>query len=123
MEGPRTPFTPSVTGDLQDSSSQSDFEPSRAGAQGSKRGKSIVRFLRTADIPGKGLCHVYDDGSHLPAYVDGELVNPFWGLTKANKPRKRLALACLDCREKKIKCEPGVPSCLQCEKAKRPCRR
>jgi len=44
-------------------------------------------------------------------------------LTKANKPRKRLAMACLDCREKKIKCEPGPNSCLQCEKAKRPCRK
>lgn len=32
-------------------------------------------------------------------------------------------MACLDCREKKIKCEPGASSCLQCEKAKRPCRK
>jgi hypothetical protein len=40
------------------------------------------------------------------------------------RPRKRLAQACLDCREKKIKCEPGQSNtCVQCEKAKRPCRR
>lgn len=28
-----------------------------------------------------------------------------------------------NCREKKIKCEPGETSCVQCEKAKRECHR
>ncbi|KAF2208428.1 hypothetical protein CERZMDRAFT_5357, partial [Cercospora zeae-maydis SCOH1-5] len=73
-------------------------------------------------LPGEGTFHLYEGGLRIPTHVDGEQVNPAWGLTKANKPRKRLAMACLDCREKKIKCEPGAASCLQCEKAKRPCR-
>jgi hypothetical protein len=81
------------------------------------------KYLGIKDFPGEGTFHVYDGGYRIPTSVDGETVNPQWGLTKANKPRKRLALACLDCREKKIKCEPGASSCLQCEKAKRPCRR
>jgi hypothetical protein len=85
--------------------------------------QSGKKFLYTRDIPGEGRFHIYEGGHRIPAVVDGEQVNPVWGLTKANKPRKRLALACLDCREKKIKCEPGVNSCLQCEKARRPCRR
>lgn len=81
------------------------------------------KYLGVKEYPGEGTFHVYDGGYRIPTSVDGETVNPQWGLTKANKPRKRLALACLDCREKKIKCEPGASSCLQCEKAKRPCRR
>lgn len=75
------------------------------------------------EVPGEGTYHLYEGGFRIPTHVDGETVNPAWGLTKANKPRKRLAMACLDCREKKIKCEPGTVSCLQCEKAKRPCRK
>ena len=80
-------------------------------------------YLGVQDVPGEGSYYVYEGGHRIPTHVDGEQVNPQWGLTKANKPRKRLALACLDCREKKIKCEPGTSSCLQCEKAKRICRR
>ncbi|KAF3054090.1 hypothetical protein E8E11_011495 [Didymella keratinophila] len=56
------------------------------------------------------------------AIIDGEPVNPSWGITKAGKPRKRLAQACLTCREKKIKCEPGYPKCHQCAKSQRVCR-
>lgn len=88
-----------------------------AGAEGQKR------YIGIKEIPGEGHFHCYEGGYRLPTQVDGEQVNPAWGLTKANKPRKRLAMACLDCREKKIKCEPGATSCLQCEKARRPCRR
>ncbi|KAK3621340.1 hypothetical protein LTR56_022876 [Elasticomyces elasticus] len=81
------------------------------------------KYLGIKEVVGEGAYHLYEGGYRIPTQVDGEQVNPAWGLTKANKPRKRLALACLDCREKKIKCEPGVNSCLQCEKAKRHCRR
>ena len=84
---------------------------------------SQKKYLGVKEVPGEGSYHLYEGGYRIPTHVDGEQVNPAWGLTKANKPRKRLALACLDCREKKIKCEPGATSCLQCEKAKRTCRR
>lgn len=83
---------------------------------------SSRRYVGIQDFP-DGQFHVYDDGHKIPTQIEGEQVNPQWGLTKANKPRKRLALACMDCREKKIKCEPGATSCVQCEKAKRVCRR
>lgn len=85
--------------------------------------ESSKKYLGVREVPGEGAFHVYEGGYRIPTQVDGETVNPAWGLTKANKPRKRLAMACLDCREKKIKCEPGANSCLQCEKAKRPCRK
>lgn len=121
--GAPSPYTP-LPGDASahrsstasyDRSGNPPFTPT--GAEASKK------YLGIKDFPGEGTFHVYEGGYRIPTSVDGESVNPQWGLTKANKPRKRLALACLDCREKKIKCEPGASSCLQCEKAKRPCRR
>jgi hypothetical protein len=97
--------------------------PVRFGPHGNVE-TSNKTFLRAEDVPGEGKYYVYEGGHRIPAQVDGEAVNPNWGLTKALRPRKRLAQACLDCREKKIKCEPGpANTCVQCEKAKRPCRR
>jgi hypothetical protein len=67
--------------------------------------------------------HVYEGGLCLPYEVNGERVNEWWGLTKANIPRKRLATACDRCREKKVRCEPGVSGCLQCQRAHSTCLR
>ncbi|ROW08897.1 hypothetical protein VMCG_02865 [Cytospora schulzeri] len=69
----------------------------------------LPRFVRAAELPGEGLCYFYDDGSHCKTVIDGEAVNAHWGVTKAGKPRKRLAIACVTCREKKIKCDPDYP--------------
>lgn len=74
------------------------------------------------DVPGEGPCWIYEDGSICKKVIDGELVNAQWGVTKAGKPRKRLAIACTTCREKKIKCDPAEGKCLQCEKVGRECR-
>ncbi|RYO86403.1 hypothetical protein DL766_006979 [Monosporascus sp. MC13-8B] len=82
----------------------------------------LPRFVRQAEVPGEGLCYFYDDGTHCKAVIDGEPVNAHWGVTKAGKPRKRLAIACLTCREKKIKCDPDFPRCVQCEKFGRVCK-
>ncbi|KAK2603708.1 hypothetical protein QQS21_004084 [Conoideocrella luteorostrata] len=82
----------------------------------------LPRFVRASDVPGKGMCYFYDDGSHCRTVIDGELVNAHWGVTKAGKPRKRLAIACITCREKKIKCDPDYPRCVQCEKFGRVCK-
>jgi hypothetical protein len=73
-------------------------------------------------VPGKGVCYIYADQSLCPKSIDGEPVNPSWGLTKAGKARKRLAQACIPCREKKIKCHPNKPRCDQCQKSGRECR-
>jgi hypothetical protein len=82
----------------------------------------LPRFIGEQYVPAEGPCYFYDDGTHCKTIIDGEAVNPYWGVTKAGKPRKRLAVACLTCREKKIKCDPDYPQCLQCEKAGRECR-
>ncbi|KAL9088852.1 MAG: hypothetical protein Q9159_002815 [Coniocarpon cinnabarinum] len=70
-------------------------------------------------------CFVLEDGSTMRTVIAGEPVNPAWGITKAGKPRKRLAKACATCREKKIKCEQGGPGdtkCVQCARLNRPCK-
>lgn len=82
----------------------------------------LPRFIRAAEVPGEGLCYFYDDGTHCKTVIDGETVNAHWGVTKAGKPRKRLAIACMTCREKKIKCDPDYPRCVQCEKFGRVCK-
>lgn len=46
-------------------------------------------------IPGKGLCYVYNDGRTIPTSIDGENVQPQYGITKLGKARKRLAQACM----------------------------
>ncbi|KAF2455627.1 fungal-specific transcription factor domain-containing protein [Lineolata rhizophorae] len=87
-----------------------------------RRTPRVSRFLGQQERAGEGTCYVYDDGSYCRTVIDGEAVNPAWGITKAGKPRKRLAQACLTCREKKIKCDPGSPKCAQCQKSHRICR-
>lgn len=82
----------------------------------------LPRFVRQAEVPGEGMCYFYDDGTHCKTVIDGEIVNAHWGVTKAGKPRKRLAIACITCREKKIKCDPDYPRCVQCEKFGRVCK-
>ena len=83
--------------------------------------KLTPRVIREDVLPGEGPVWVYEDGSMCPKVIDGEVVNAEWGITKAGKPRKRLAIACTTCREKKIKCHPALPKCSQCEKFGREC--
>lgn len=122
INGYTSPYGPSAADDAQYRSPMGTTDRAHAAYMPSSA-ENAKRYLGVKDVPGEGRFHVYEDGHRLPTHVDGEQVNPQWGLTKANKPRKRLALACLDCREKKIKCEPGTKSCVQCEKANRACRR
>ncbi|KAF7588854.1 hypothetical protein BBP40_005071 [Aspergillus hancockii] len=99
-------------------------ETSDSGSATASKSSSNVRphVVDERYIEGEGLCYVYADGSHCPKIVDGVQVNANWGITKAGKPRKRLAQACLTCREKKIKCQPNLPKCDQCQKSGRECR-
>ncbi|PYI07978.1 C6 transcription factor [Aspergillus sclerotiicarbonarius CBS 121057] len=105
-----------------------DFSPSEtpdsATTTGSQSQTANVRphVVDERYVEGEGLCYIYADGSHCPKLIDGVAVNANWGITKAGKPRKRLAQACLTCREKKIKCQPNLPKCDQCQKSGRECR-
>ena len=102
------------------SASLTGFDQTRHGTATSI--KPLARVVGEQEIPGEGLCWVYEDGSICKKVIDGEEVNANWGVTKAGKPRKRLGIACTTCREKKIKCDPGMPKCVQCDKFGRECR-
>ena len=95
--------------------------PTQNSQEFSRPPKPVKKPIREEHVPGEGMCYIYDDGSYVRKVIDGESVNAQWGVTKAGKPRKRLAVACLICREKKIKCEPGVDKCTQCQKSGREC--
>jgi hypothetical protein len=121
------PSVSDPTGILHHQAIQDDFgdgtRPVRRRIDGSSRAPvRSSRCLGQREMQGEGLCYIYEDGTYCRAIIDGEPVNPSWGITKAGKPRKRLAQACLTCREKKIKCEPGYPKCHQCAKSQRICR-
>ena len=109
---------------------RSDYDMSSAPMTGHEQSsraagnsvKPMARVVGEADVPGQGPSWVYEDGTTCKKIIDGEEVNAQWGVTKAGKPRKRLAIACTTCREKKIKCDPAEPKCVQCEKFGRECR-
>lgn len=98
------------------------IDTSRPGPAIQVDDRFLPRFLREEYLPDEGLCYFYDDGRHCKAVINSERVNPYWGVTKAGKPRKRLILACRSCRDKKIKCQPDYPKCEQCNKFGRECR-
>ncbi len=62
-----------------------------------------------------------------PAIAHGETSNPehapSWTemKTKAGKERKRLPLACIACRRKKIRCSGEKPACKHCLRSRIPC--
>ncbi|KAH6694165.1 fungal-specific transcription factor [Plectosphaerella plurivora] len=72
-----------------------------------------------------GLAASADDGTDLggKAKDDGTDQTPAWSelKTKAGKERKRLPLACIACRRKKIRCSGEKPACKHCLRSRIPC--
>ncbi len=71
----------------------------------------------------------YDSDPHARGTISAKpwheaIAHPDWGVTKAGKPRKRLAQACINCRQKKIRCHPNpnLMKCAQCERTQVECR-
>jgi hypothetical protein len=82
----------------------------------------VVRALYPATVAVRGLRHGYGDETIIQQRSNGDSVRPKWGITKGRKPRKRLGQACNICREKKVRCDPGVRKCARCEKHDRECK-
>ncbi|KAL2126282.1 hypothetical protein VTI74DRAFT_1266 [Chaetomium olivicolor] len=65
------------------------------------------------------------DGTDLGGKAKGEKSDtaPAWSelKTKAGKERKRLPLACIACRRKKIRCSGEKPACKHCLRSRIPC--
>lgn len=72
-----------------------------------------------------GLARGPVDGSDLGGKSKGEKADttPAWSelKTKAGKERKRLPLACIACRRKKIRCSGEKPACKHCLRSRIPC--
>ncbi|KAB8343100.1 hypothetical protein FH972_022694 [Carpinus fangiana] len=64
----------------------------------------------------------HPDSNDPNAHKNGK-VPPAWAdmKTKAGKDRKRLPLACIACRRKKIRCSGEKPACKHCLKSRLPC--
>lgn len=66
------------------------------------------------------------DGTNLGGKLKGDkgdVAQPAWSelKTKAGKERKRLPLACIACRRKKIRCSGEKPACKHCLRSRIPC--
>ncbi|KAJ5130898.1 uncharacterized protein N7515_006937 [Penicillium bovifimosum] len=77
-------------------------------------------------VPGadNALDNQRDDGGHGPANSEhNDDDKPAWTemKTKAGKERKRLPLACIACRRKKIRCSGEKPACKHCTRSRIPC--
>lgn len=62
-----------------------------------------------------------DTGGKTKEEINGQ--QPLWSelKTKAGKERKRLPLACIACRRKKIRCSGEKPACKHCLRSRIPC--
>jgi hypothetical protein len=70
---------------------------------------------------GGGLEHVGDSHGQIQG-LDKQNSRPWSELkTKAGKERKRLPLACIACRRKKIRCSGEKPACKHCFRSRIPC--
>lgn len=67
--------------------------------------------------------HGRADGTDLGKTKDDKTETPAWSelKTKAGKERKRLPLACIACRRKKIRCSGEKPACKHCLRSRIPC--
>lgn len=72
-----------------------------------------------------GLARGPIDGTDLGGKSKGDKADttPAWSelKTKAGKERKRLPLACIACRRKKIRCSGEKPACKHCLRSRIPC--
>ena len=64
-----------------------------------------------------------NDRGAKAAMKEGLEEKPPWSelKTKAGKERKRLPLACIACRRKKIRCSGEKPACKHCQRSRVPC--
>jgi hypothetical protein len=65
----------------------------------------------------------HDDDNNGSGQHGNDNDKPAWSdmKTKAGKERKRLPLACIACRRKKIRCSGEKPACKHCSKSRIPC--
>ncbi|CAJ2509949.1 Uu.00g058490.m01.CDS01 [Anthostomella pinea] len=92
-------------------------QASNPGGANSLEDNMSDEFGLSASIPGDGT----DLGGKLKENKSDP--TPAWSelKTKAGKERKRLPLACIACRRKKIRCSGEKPACKHCLRSRIPC--
>ena len=113
IDAGKHPRKPSVTPSI-------DLQPER-------RSSTIAESLDDPvadefELTGNGRADGTDLGSKAKK-VDKADATPSWSelKTKAGKDRKRLPLACIACRRKKIRCSGEKPACKHCLRSRIPC--
>ncbi|KAL1868663.1 hypothetical protein VTK73DRAFT_3579 [Phialemonium thermophilum] len=139
---PTTSQPPSMSSvpDLQDATATITVQTSTFGGISGPRGASLdASDDGSPDSNGHGANPLDDpmadefglstgepgDGTDLGSKAKGDKpdTTPAWSelKTKAGKERKRLPLACIACRRKKIRCSGEKPACKHCLRSRIPC--
>lgn len=134
------PASASPMQDRQGSANSTSFQPSGYGGAGGQRRPSpggsengtpdsIANGANSLEEPMSdefglatgGLADRIDLAGRLKGDKSG--ATPAWSelKTKAGKERKRLPLACIACRRKKIRCSGEKPACKHCLRSRIPC--
>lgn len=113
----QTPQYPRQSGQRQDSADSEEASPESHNACGNSLEEAMSDEFGLTTGPG--------DGTDLGSKSKGEKGDaaPAWSelKTKAGKERKRLPLACIACRRKKIRCSGEKPACKHCLRSRIPC--
>ncbi len=96
--------------DLFGSAALSQWAPTNSGNQAPSNTDSSPRMPASANEQEK---KSLEEDDRTPAWSELK--------TKAGKERKRLPLACIACRRKKIRCSGEKPACKHCLRARIPC--
>lgn len=108
-----------TTGSVDDSDPTS---PGSARGQGSLSGENINSISGANDNANNATPQSQDDKDAKSKEEKTEPLPPWSELkTKAGKERKRLPLACIACRRKKIRCSGEKPACKHCLRSRIPC--
>ena len=99
-------------GSIDESEANSSMSPNIMSGQGSGGQTMLEHHLNPEGASNKQL-EIKEEGEKPPPWSELK--------TKAGKDRKRLPLACIACRRKKIRCSGEKPACKHCLRSRIPC--
>ncbi|CAI7598227.1 unnamed protein product [Penicillium glandicola] len=117
--------TPGVSFDLGQEEAAAALEDFDTQSHASSRDPGSTQTVDPAPGPDNGAVDQRDDAGNGPSNFEHlhDDDKPAWSemKTKAGKERKRLPLACIACRRKKIRCSGEKPACKHCTRSRIPC--
>ncbi|KAJ5616057.1 Aflatoxin biosynthesis regulatory protein [Penicillium hordei] len=117
--------TPGVSFGLGQEEAAAALEDFDTQSHASSRDPGSTQTVDPAVGPDNGTLDQRDDSGNGPSNFEhlNDDGKPAWSemKTKAGKERKRLPLACIACRRKKIRCSGEKPACKHCTRSRIPC--